>query len=80
MIGGTVAQMAGGAGVRYGEIAVDAAVIAGSLCLVAWMFRLSVLVKLISDSVLIGFKAGAGRADNCDHAAAGTARHRRRRS
>jgi MFS superfamily sulfate permease-like transporter len=27
--------------------------------LVAWAFRLSVLVKLISDSVLVGFKAGA---------------------
>ena len=29
-------------------------------CLIAWAFRLSVLVKLISDSVLTGFKAGAG--------------------
>jgi sulfate permease, SulP family len=29
-------------------------------CLVAWLFRLSVLVKLITDSVLIGFKAGVG--------------------
>jgi MFS superfamily sulfate permease-like transporter len=46
--------------VRYGQIAVDAAIVAGVLCLVAWLFRLSVLVKLISDSVLTGFKAGAG--------------------
>ena len=32
----------------------------GLLCLIAWALRLSVLVKLISDSVLTGFKAGAG--------------------
>src|SRR5262249_14659745 len=31
-----------------------------ALCLLAWALRLSVLVKLISDSILVGFKAGAG--------------------
>src|SRR5271167_4384030 len=30
------------------------------LCLIAWLFRLSMLVRLISDSILVGFKAGAG--------------------
>src|SRR5205807_73820 len=30
------------------------------LCLIAWLLRLSVLVRLISDSILVGFKAGAG--------------------
>jgi len=30
------------------------------LCLIAWIFRLSMLVRLISDSILVGFKAGAG--------------------
>jgi high affinity sulfate transporter 1 len=30
------------------------------LCLIAWLLRLSVLVQLISDSVLVGFKIGAG--------------------
>jgi MFS superfamily sulfate permease-like transporter len=30
------------------------------LCLISWALRLSALVKLISDSVLVGFKAGAG--------------------
>ena len=30
------------------------------ISLIAWACRLSVLVKLISDSVLTGFKAGAG--------------------
>lgn len=31
-----------------------------ALSFVAWLLRLSVLVKLISDSILVGFKAGAG--------------------
>jgi sulfate permease, SulP family len=30
------------------------------LCLIAWIFRLGMLVRLISDSILVGFKAGAG--------------------
>src|ERR1700731_357103 len=29
-------------------------------CVIAWVLRLSVLVKLISGSILVGFKAGAG--------------------
>jgi MFS superfamily sulfate permease-like transporter len=30
------------------------------LCLIAWLLRLSTLVRLVSDSILVGFKAGAG--------------------
>src|SRR5215470_11665824 len=30
------------------------------LCLISWRFRLSMLVRLISDSILVEFKAGAG--------------------
>ena len=30
------------------------------LCLIAWLFKLSILVRLVSDSILVGFKAGAG--------------------
>ncbi len=60
MIAGTVGAMASDNGTRYAEIATAAAVGVGVFCLIAWAFRLSVLVKLISDSVLTGFKAGAG--------------------
>jgi high affinity sulfate transporter 1 len=60
MIAGTVGDMAGGDAARYTQIATEAAIAVGAFCLIAWAFRLSVLVKLISDSVLIGFKAGAG--------------------
>jgi high affinity sulfate transporter 1 len=60
MIAGTVGEMATDSAAHYAEIATAAAVGVGVLCLIAWAFRLSVLVKLISDSVLTGFKAGAG--------------------
>src|SRR6185369_12646937 len=60
MIGGTVGDMAGGDAQRYGEIASLAGFAVAALCLFAWLLRLSGLVKLISDSILVGFKAGAG--------------------
>jgi len=60
MIAGTVAGMAGGDALRYAQIASLAALTVAVLCLIAWLFRLSVLVKLISDSILVGFKFGAG--------------------
>jgi SulP family sulfate permease len=60
MIASTVGDMAGDAGMRYVAIATAAAIGVSLCCLVAWAFRLSVLVKLVSDSVLTGFKAGAG--------------------
>ena len=60
MIAGTVGDMAGGDGIRYVQIASGAALAVGVFCLIAWACKLSVLVKLISDSVLTGFKAGAG--------------------
>ena len=60
MIASTVSEMAGGDAPRYAQIATAAALGVGVFCLLAWVFRLSVLVKLISDSALTGFKAGAG--------------------
>src|SRR5829696_3141096 len=60
MIAGTVGEMAGGDAQRYAQIASLAGFTVAALCLVAWLLRLSALVKLISDSVLVGFKAGAG--------------------
>jgi SulP family sulfate permease len=60
MLAGTLAEMAGGDAVRYGQIASLAGFTVALLCLLAWALRLSALVKLISDSILVGFKAGAG--------------------
>src|SRR5690242_12290611 len=60
MIAGTVGGLAGGDAVRYAQIASLSAFAVAVLCLIAWIFRLSLLVRLISDSILVGFKAGAG--------------------
>lgn len=60
MIAGTVGAMAEGDAHRYAEIASLTAFTVALLCLVAWVLRLSMLVRLISDSILTGFKAGAG--------------------
>src|SRR3954453_24122036 len=60
MIAASVGRLAGGDAARYAEIASLAAIAVALLCLIAWLFRLSILVRLISDSILVGFKAGAG--------------------
>src|ERR1700726_1005572 len=60
MIAGTVGAMADGDAQRYAQIASLVAFTVAVLCLSAWVLRLSALVKLISDSILVGFKAGAG--------------------
>jgi SulP family sulfate permease len=60
MIAGTVGSLAGGDAVRYGQIASLVACAVALLCLISWLFKLSILVRLVSDSILVGFKAGAG--------------------
>lgn len=60
MIAGTVGEMAGGDAAHYAAIASLAGFTVALLCLIAWLLRLSILVRLISDSILVGFKAGAG--------------------
>jgi sulfate permease, SulP family len=60
MIASTVGEMAGGDAQHYAQIASLAAFTVAMLCVIAWLLRLSALVKLISDSILVGFKAGAG--------------------
>jgi high affinity sulfate transporter 1 len=60
MIAGTVGAMAEGDPQHYAQIASLAAFTVALFCVIAWALRLSVLVKLISGSILVGFKAGAG--------------------
>ncbi|MCK1400595.1 SulP family inorganic anion transporter [Bradyrhizobium sp. 4] len=60
MIAATVGTLSGGDAAKYAEIASLAACAVALLCLTAWLFKLSVLVRLVSDSILVGFKAGAG--------------------
>src|SRR5436309_15794276 len=60
MLAGTLGEMAVGDMQRYVQIASLTAFTVAALSLLAWLLRLSALVKLISDSILVGFKAGAG--------------------
>ena len=60
MLAGTIGAMAGGDAKHYAEIASLTAFTVALLCLIGWLLRLSILVRLISDSILVGFKAGAG--------------------
>lgn len=60
MIAGSVGAMADGDAQRYAHIVSLAAFTVAMLCVIAWLLRLSLLVRLISDSILVGFKAGAG--------------------
>src|SRR5258708_11714612 len=60
MIASTVGSRAGGDAIRFAQIASLTACAMALLCLIAWLFKLSILVRLVSDSILVGFKAGAG--------------------
>jgi high affinity sulfate transporter 1 len=60
MIAASVGAMAEGDALRYAQIASLSAFTVAALSFCAWLLRLSVLVKLISNSILVGFKAGAG--------------------
>jgi SulP family sulfate permease len=59
LVGSTVAGMAGGDAARWAGIAELAALVVGGLSLLAWLLHLSGLVSFISDTILLGFKAGA---------------------
>jgi high affinity sulfate transporter 1 len=59
LVGVTVADMAGGDASRYVEIAALAALVVAGLGVLAWLLHLSRLVSFISDTILLGFKAGA---------------------
>jgi high affinity sulfate transporter 1 len=59
LVGSTVAGMAGGDAARAASIASLTALVAAALGVIAWLLRLSGLVSFISETILIGFKAGA---------------------
>jgi len=60
MLASSVGAMAGDSTEHYAQVASLVAFTVALLCLIAWLLRLSVLVRLISDSILVGFKCGAG--------------------
>jgi sulfate permease, SulP family len=60
LIGFSLAEMVHGDAARYMALAAVVALTVGIMSVLAWLFRLSALVSFISDTVLLGFKAGAG--------------------
>src|ERR1700754_4530378 len=59
LVGVTIAGMAGGDPVRFAAIAALTAMLIAVMCVFAWILRLSSLVNFISETILLGFKAGA---------------------
>jgi high affinity sulfate transporter 1 len=59
LVGVTIAGMAEGDPGRFASIAALTAVVIAAMCVVAWVLRLSSLVNFISETILLGFKAGA---------------------
>jgi SulP family sulfate permease len=59
LVGVTVAGMANGDLARWADIAELTALVFAGMCVLAWMLRLSTLVNFISETILLGFKAGA---------------------
>lgn len=60
LVGVTLATTAGGDPARLAALAAGAAIVAAVMCFVAWLLSLSQLVNFISETNLVGFKAGAG--------------------
>ncbi len=59
MVASTIGLLAMGNGDRWIELVALTALIVALLCFIAFIFKLSSLVNFISESILIGFKAGA---------------------
>jgi sulfate permease, SulP family len=59
LVGVTIAGMAEGNPGRWADIAALSALVVAAMCLLAWLLRLSSLVNFISETILLGFKAGA---------------------
>jgi len=59
LVGVTVAGMAAGDPGRWADIAALTALVMAGMCGLAWLLRLSSLVNFISETILLGFKAGA---------------------
>jgi high affinity sulfate transporter 1 len=59
LVGATIAGMAAGDPARWADIAALTALVVAGMSVLAWALRLSSLVDFISETILLGFKAGA---------------------
>jgi sulfate permease, SulP family len=58
LVGQSLGPLAGGDASRFAAFAAATALLTAGIALVAWLARAGVLVEFISETVLIGFKAG----------------------
>ena len=59
LVGTTIAGMAAGAPALWAGIASLTALVVAGLSVLAWLLRLSALMSFVSETILLGFKAGA---------------------
>jgi sulfate permease, SulP family len=59
LVGTTIAAMAADDPQRWAEIAALTALVVAALSALAWLLRLSALMSFVSETILLGFKAGA---------------------
>lgn len=59
MVASVVGTMAAGDMASYAAMAATTAGLVATICLLAWIMRLSSFVNFISETILLGFKAGA---------------------
>ncbi|HLN20742.1 MAG TPA: bifunctional SulP family inorganic anion transporter/carbonic anhydrase [Bacteroidales bacterium] len=59
LIGVTLASLAGGDVQRWIDLASLSALVFAAMSILAWLLRLSSIINFISETVLVGFKAGA---------------------
>jgi len=65
MVGTTVAVLSGGDPAKWAAIAALTALAVAGICFISFLLRLSSLVNFISESILLGFKAGAAISIMC---------------
>ncbi len=58
LVGSSLGVLAGGDAGRFGALAACTAVIVAVIALLAWLVRAGAIVNFISETVLVGFKAG----------------------
>jgi high affinity sulfate transporter 1 len=58
LVGSSLGELAGGDGARFRALATCTALLVAAVALLAWLVRAGVVVKFISETVLIGFKSG----------------------
>jgi high affinity sulfate transporter 1 len=58
LIGSSLGSLAGGDPARFGELAACTALLTAAIAFIAWLLRAGSAVKFISETVMIGFKAG----------------------